>query len=228
MPHRLLSVCAIAAVAAVGVLAMRSAAQTGAAGSEWRHYGGTPGSTKHSPLDLINRDNASQLRIAWRWSSPDNAISKANDLQPGAYEDTPLMANGMLYTITSLGVLAAIDPGTGAHDLAVRPGELEGGTADQPRLRPPRPRVLDRRQEPIVMLAGTHDAYLISVDAKTGKPDPTFGTDGRVDLTERLAYVRARPELRDQLGAGRRPQRRHRRREHLRRPAEQGGACAAT
>ncbi len=32
------------------------------------------------------------------------------------------------------------------------------------------------------MLAGTNDAYLVSVDAKTGKPDPKFGTDGKVDL----------------------------------------------
>lgn len=31
------------------------------------------------------------------------------------------------------------------------------------------------------IISGTHDAYLVSLDAKTGKPDPAFGVNGRVD-----------------------------------------------
>ena len=47
-------------------------------------------------------------------SSADNAIVKANPTaRPGGYQDTPLMVNGVLYTTTSLGVYAAIEPGTG-------------------------------------------------------------------------------------------------------------------
>ena len=54
---------------------------------------------KYSPLDRINRANVGRLQVAWRWSSPDNAIAAANALaRPGAYQDTPLMANGVLYT----------------------------------------------------------------------------------------------------------------------------------
>ena len=34
------------------------------------------------------------------------------------------------------------------------------------------------------LLVGTGDAYLISIDARTGKPDPAFGTDGKVDLSD--------------------------------------------
>ena len=56
MPQRLLNVFAIAAVAAIGFLAIGPAAQTGTATAEWRHYGGDAGSTKHSPLDQINRE----------------------------------------------------------------------------------------------------------------------------------------------------------------------------
>ena len=164
----------------------RSLAVPGANGG---HYGGTAGSTKYSPLDQIDRSNVGRLRLAWRWESPDNAVAGANpDVMPGGYEDTPVMANGVLYTITSLGVLAAIDPGTGAtiwqHDpetwKAGRPtnlGFVHRGLAYW----------TDGKIERI--LAGTHDAYLIAVDAKTGKLDPSFGTDGRVDLTERLAYA---------------------------------------
>jgi quinoprotein glucose dehydrogenase len=166
-----------------------SGAQPASPPGEWRYYGGTPGSTKYSTLDQIHRDNVGRLQLAWRWTSPDNGIVAANpEVMPGAYDDTPLMVNGVLYTITSLGVLAAVDPRTGRtiwqYDpetwRAGRPANLgfvHRGTAYW----------TDGRIERI--LAGTHDAYLISVDAKTGKLDPAFGVGGRVDLTERLAYA---------------------------------------
>ena len=80
----------------------------------WRHYGSDAGSSKYSPLDQIHAGNVGGLRVAWRWTSPDNASAAANaDVLPGSYEDTPLMVDGVLYTITGLGVIAAIDPGTG-------------------------------------------------------------------------------------------------------------------
>ena len=81
---------------------------------EWTHYGGDLASTKYSPLDQINASNLKDLTIAWRWPSPDNEVVKANpQARPGGYEDTPLMVNGVLYTATSLGTFAAIDPETG-------------------------------------------------------------------------------------------------------------------
>jgi quinoprotein glucose dehydrogenase len=176
----------IAAVLAASITVVADA-QRGAS-SEWRFYGGDAGSTKYSTLNQIQAGNASRLRIAWRWTSPDNEIAKANQVQPGNYEDTPLLANGVMYTFTGLGVIAAINPGTGATiwqlDLETwklgRPTNLgflhrglaywTDGTAER-------------------LLAGTHDAHLISVDAKTGKLDTKFGTEGKVDLTERLAFV---------------------------------------
>jgi quinoprotein glucose dehydrogenase len=39
------------------------------------------------------------------------------------------------------------------------------------------------------IISGTHDAHLISIDAETGKPDPAFGNNGRVDVVEGLPYV---------------------------------------
>jgi quinoprotein glucose dehydrogenase len=174
------------AAAAAGLVAV-SLAQSGA--GDWRHYGGTPGSTKYSPLDQIRADNVAQLQLAWRWTSPDAAIAAANaGVTPGAYEDTPLMANGVMYTITGLGVLAAIDPGTGKTIWQYDPETWKAG----------RPTNLGFVHRGLAywsdganerLLAGTHDAYLIAVDAKTGKPDPAFGTAGKVDLTERLAFA---------------------------------------
>ena len=98
------------------------------------------------------------------------------------------MANGKVYTFTSLGVLAAIDPGTGATIWQYDPESWKAG----------RPTNLGFVHRGLAfwsdgknhrLLAGTHDAYLISVDAKSGKLDTAFGTGGRDDLTERLAFV---------------------------------------
>ncbi len=165
------------------------AAQQPESSREWRVYGGTPGSARYSPLDQIDRQNVERLQLAWQWTTPDDAIAAGNpDLTPSAYEDTPLMANGALYTITSLGVFAAIEPGTGRTIWQYDPQTWKAG----------RPTNLGFLHRGLAywtdgtserLLAGTHDAYLISLDAKTGKPDPAFGVDGKVDLTERLAHV---------------------------------------
>ena len=102
------------------LFASPSAAQTGAADGQWRSYGGDQGHTKYAPLDQINQDNVQDLRIAWTWTSPDEELKDNNDVireRPSfrtyAYEVTPLMVDGVLYTTTSLGQIAAIDPATG-------------------------------------------------------------------------------------------------------------------
>jgi quinoprotein glucose dehydrogenase len=38
---------------------------------EWPAYAGTYAAARYSPLAQIDRDNAKNLRIAWRWKSPD-------------------------------------------------------------------------------------------------------------------------------------------------------------
>jgi quinoprotein glucose dehydrogenase len=181
--RRALIIAAAGVVAAVAISAQRNQAE------DWRYYGGTAGSWKYAAADQINRGNAGGLRLAWRWESPDNALAAANaDAQPATYEDTPLMANGLLYTITSLGVLAAIDPASGATRWQYDPETWKQG-------RPTNLGFLHRglafwsdgKNDRI--LFGTHDAYLTSLDARTGQPDAGFGSNGRVDLTERLAYV---------------------------------------
>ena len=54
-------------IGALVSIALPLAAQNGARNGEWRSYAADPGSTKYSPLDQINRDNAKNLRIAWRF-----------------------------------------------------------------------------------------------------------------------------------------------------------------
>src|SRR5262245_32103887 len=100
-------------LAVVGAAATLAQAQSQPAG-EWRYYGGDAASTRYSPLSDVTRANVNNLQVAWRWSSPDNDIVKANPTsRPGPYQDTPLMVNGVLYTETSLGAFVAIDPVSG-------------------------------------------------------------------------------------------------------------------
>ena len=44
-------------------------AQQGTQDGEWRVYGGDKAGTKYSPLKQINKDNFTDLTIAWRWQS---------------------------------------------------------------------------------------------------------------------------------------------------------------
>ena len=229
---RLLKVCAAVLVAVAG---LEPALAQNMAG-EWTHYGGNAASLKYSPLDQINKDNVAKLTIAWRWTSPDNAVVAANPLsRPGMYHDTPLMVKGVLYTVTSLGQIAAINPGTGQTIWSVRSRQLEDRASGQPWIRPSRHRVLERlldfargRRREERLLLGTGDAYLISVDAKTGALDPSFGEGGKVDLMAGLAYAVRATQLRGDRRADRLPRRDHRRREHPRRADATRSGRAAT
>ena len=156
---------------------------------EWTHYGGNAASQKYSPLDQINKNTIGKLAIAWRWSSPDNPVVEANPMaRPGGYADTPLMVKGVLYTVTSLGQIAAINPATGQSIWVVDPGNWKTG----------RPGNLGYVHRGLSywsdgkidrLLLGTHDAYLISVDAKTGALDKSFGEGGRIDLMGTLSHA---------------------------------------
>src|SRR5262245_58939708 len=42
---------------------------------EWPTYGGDLAATKYSPLDQINRNNFSTVKVAWRTKSPDGFLS---------------------------------------------------------------------------------------------------------------------------------------------------------
>ncbi|MCC7266780.1 MAG: PQQ-binding-like beta-propeller repeat protein, partial [Caulobacteraceae bacterium] len=152
------------------------------AAGEWPAYGATNAAPKYSPLAQIDRANVGDLKIAWEWLSPDAEILKANpDLKPGEFQATPIMVGGVLYTSTAMCQVAAIDaitgrtlwvydPGNWRHARTLSKGFQHRGVAywgegDSARI-----------------IIGTGDNRLIALDAKSGKPIPSFGTDGVVDL----------------------------------------------
>jgi quinoprotein glucose dehydrogenase len=198
------------------------------ANGEWPTYGGDLASTKYSPLDQITAANFGSLKIAWRAKSPDGFLSltlpngtewsadsktifdELNRLDPKRWRDgqppfvtnfkaTPLMVGGTLYLNTPASVGAAFDARTGALKWVYNPKSYESGTTTMS-LRWNQRGVAywtDGSAERIYW--GTGDGYLIAVDAKTGRPVPEFGQNGRVDLMGGLP--RAKRGERDYLNA---------------------------
>lgn len=177
-----------AGLAGVGLLALSFPlcldAQT--KGGEWRNYGGDKGSSKYSPLAQIDKSNFQNLKVAWTWLSPDDEILKKNPkVKTWTWECTPLMADGVLYVSTSLSQVAAIDATTGNTRWVYDPESWKGA-------HPPNHGFVNRGVAYWVagkdkrVFIGTGDAYLICLNAETGKPIPTFGKDGRIDLTQGL------------------------------------------
>lgn len=153
---------------------------------EWPSYGADKASSKYAPLTQLTRDNVQDLRVAWRWLSVDQPLLKADsDLWTMAYEATPLMVGGVLYTSTSLSQVAAIDAATGKTLWVYDPKSYRHGS-------PPnlgfvhRGVAYWRDGEDQRILIATGDAHLIALDARTGKPLPQFGGQGRIDLTQGL------------------------------------------
>src|SRR5688500_5046918 len=150
--------------------------QNGIKNGEWPHWGADLGNTKYSALDQINRDTVKNLRVAWRWKADNFGPRPQNNL-----EATPLMIGGVLFTTAGTRPsVAAIDGATGETLWTYRYDE--GARGDMA------PRSVSRgveywsdgTQQRILLI--TRGYHLISLDAKTGLPDPAFGNKGIVDL----------------------------------------------
>ena len=144
---------------------------------EWRTYGADLASTRYSSLDEINASNFNSLQVAWRF--------KTTSLGPRAetnLEATPLMANGVLYSVAgSRRSVVALEPTTG--ELLWVHREDEGVRATRS------PRQLsgrglaywtDGKSERILYV--TPGYRLKALDATTGQLVSAFGTGGVVDL----------------------------------------------
>ena len=160
---------------------------------EWPSYGGDLASTKYSQLAQIDGENFSDLRVAWSWRSPDTVTvieNSANRLfRRTRFEATPLMVGGTLYISTGLGRIASIDAATGRTRWVFDPKSyIGGGPANYMGfLTRGVAYWSDGNDERI--LSGTHDGYLIALDAKTGKLVPDFGVGGKVDLMPAVPRV---------------------------------------
>ena len=159
-------------------------AQSGEAASrgEWRYWGGDRAFTRYSPLDQIDRENVSRLQIVWRRQALEPELKESYpDLRAGRnLRTTPIYVDGVLYATNAVGLLAAIDPATGATIWRQKPFfptiEEARGTSQRGVDFWTDPRTGDQR------LFLTRDEYLYSVVASSGALDGDFGDQGRVSL----------------------------------------------
>jgi quinoprotein glucose dehydrogenase len=169
-------------LAALSLFAFALHAQT-----DWPVFGHDPGGMRYSPLKQITPVNVSKLKVAWTFDT--EAAAPEPPRPPGGSqavpgearrprvrraESVPLMVNGVLYMGTAYNRVVALEPESGtkiweyesAHTPALRGIAYWGGTKD---LAPQ-------------IVFGTADGFLISLNAKTGKPVPGFGNEGIVNL----------------------------------------------
>jgi len=147
--------------------------------NEWTTYGADLASTRYSPLDQINKDNFSKLRIVWRLST--DAYGPRPDT---LYSTTPLFVGGVLYaTVGTARAVVAIDAASG--DVLWKHTEDEGPRGQNaPRTGAGRGvsywSSADGSDQRVIYV--TPGYRMIALNAKTGAPVTTFGQNGVVDL----------------------------------------------
>lgn len=154
-------------------LALLAAASAFAAGKGWPVVNGA-GATHYSTLTQIDRSNVQKLERAWQFDSGD-------EFEGSELECNPIVLDGVLYATTPKLRVIALDAATGKllwdfdahHGQAVTAkqrnrGLTYWGDGDERRL-----------------FVGI-DHYLYALSAKTGKPIPSFGKEGRIDLLDGL------------------------------------------
>ncbi len=166
MTHSLRLGCAVAIGVALAAVSRGVAGQSGGAKTprEWRDYAGGPDSSRFVAATAINKSNVRRLEVAWTYPEGDTDFN-------------PLFARGVVYSRGRGTALVALDAATGkplwVHDgiegftlRGVNYWESKDGT--------------DRR-----LLYSVRN-ILRALDARTGTPIASFGTDGAVDLRKGL------------------------------------------
>jgi len=125
----------------------------------WLLYGGDYDSQRHTDLDQITRDNVDQLELKWVWQNraPDGASQK--------FEATPLVVDGVMYTVAAPNNVVAIDPVSGrlfwiynytpSLDARLCCGRVNRGLA----------------MHGNSLFMGTIDGKLVKLDARKGEPE---------------------------------------------------------
>ncbi len=176
------------------VLSLTAASDPSADG--WPAYGHDTGGMRFSPLSAITRENVSRLAVAWTAHTgdvSDTPVPGAPARRRSAFENTPILVDGMLYVTTPFNRVLALDPETGAERWAYDPrvdltldygdGLINRGVATwlDPAGRAGQP---CRRQ----IFEATLDARLIALDAATGAACAKFGGTGQVSLRDVPGY----------------------------------------
>jgi quinoprotein glucose dehydrogenase len=141
--------------------------------ADWPVYLGGKERNLYSPLQQINRNNVSQLEVAWTYDTGDKSEYQANNL----------IVDGVLYTASPTRKIIALDAATGRELWKWDPArERSGkGSARQRGIVYWRSESGDERR----LFTGV-GGYLFALNAKTGEVIRSFGENGSVNLASGL------------------------------------------
>ncbi len=134
----------------------------------WPAYGGGPSETRYSDLKQINRSNVSKLQVAWTYDTADGS---------GDPQTQPIMVDGVLFGLTPKHKTVALDASTGKLLWRFDSGVLGRGANRS---------VVYWSSGEERRLFTAVQSFIYALDARTGKPIPTFGKEGRIDLRDDL------------------------------------------
>jgi quinoprotein glucose dehydrogenase len=141
--------------------------------SSWTTSTGSNDGIRYSSGDNINKANVAQLKVAWVYDTRDDA-------QRTAIPTTPIMLDGVLYGVSPLLNLFALDAATGKEKWVFKPldpnakGSIRGLSYWQD----------ESGKEKRIFYSTGH--FLYSVNAFNGTIDKNFGKGGFIDLRENL------------------------------------------
>ncbi len=130
----------------------------------WSSYLGDPSRSHYSTLSQITKDNVKNLKVAWSY--------KADDW--GQMQMNPLVVDSILYGVTAALRVVALNAGTGEEiwqfgdSIKVWHSTSRGVS------------YWEKENDKRILV--TRGPNLFALDALTGKPIPTFGNDGKIDL----------------------------------------------
>ncbi len=174
---------------ALSLTALQASGQYGSTDGQWPSYAADAGSTKYTSLSSIDASNFSQLELAWRWASIDGDLNFQTllgddaDVGFGLLQGTPLMIDGVLYMLTALNQVAALDAASGEVLWTHDPKVYMSGPPISPLGFHHRGVAWWSDGDNSRVIVSTNDGYVISLVAETGAVDMAFD-GGRIDLTD--------------------------------------------
>ncbi|KPF84138.1 membrane-bound PQQ-dependent dehydrogenase, glucose/quinate/shikimate family [Novosphingobium sp. AAP93] len=161
-------------------LTQLASAPANAADGDWTNWGNAPGGNRYSALAQISPANVGALAPAWTYS-----LGKEPSGEAAPFEATPLKVGDKVYVCTGYNDIIALDAETGkqAWRFAAH-SDVEGifGQTCRGVTHYRVPALASGALCAERLYTATIDSRLLAVDAATGQPCSSFGTDGAVNL----------------------------------------------
>ncbi|WP_254063573.1 c-type cytochrome [Granulicella sp. S190] len=160
--RRAITLFIAAALISSALCSQRTFAQT-----DWPVYGGQNAGDHYSTLRKIDRTNVKNLKVAWTFDTK----------EPGGLQTNPLIVGRVLFGFTPTQKVIALDAATGKN--------LWTFSTGTPGLQPTRGLSYWTDGAHSILFAGLL-SNLYALDPATGKPIPSFGDEGKIDLRKDL------------------------------------------